>query len=43
MFDVPRNSRSGGLIWQLTGERVTALAEDRAQLADGGTMKRSES
>ena len=43
MFDVPRNSRSGGLIWQLAGERVTALGEDRARLADGRTMKRRES
>jgi hypothetical protein len=42
LFDVPRDSRSGGLIWQLTGERVTALGEDRARLADGRTIRRRE-
>ena len=40
LFDVPGDGRPGGLIWQLKGERVTALGEDRAGLADGRTIKR---
>jgi hypothetical protein len=40
LFDAPRDGRPGGLIWQLTGERVRALGEDRAQLSDGRTIKR---
>jgi hypothetical protein len=43
LFDVPRNRGTGGLIWLLAGERVTALGEDRARLADGRTIKRSVS
>jgi hypothetical protein len=43
LFAVPRNGRPGGLIWHLAGERVTALGEERARLADGRTMKRSVS
>jgi hypothetical protein len=40
LFDVPRDGRPGGLVWQLKGERVDALGEDRARLADGRTIKR---
>jgi hypothetical protein len=40
LFDVPGDGRPGGLVWQLKGERVTALGEDRARLADGRTFKR---
>jgi hypothetical protein len=40
LFDVPGDGRPGGLIWQLKGERVTALDKDRAQLADGRTISR---
>jgi hypothetical protein len=40
LFDAPRNGRPGGLVWQLRGERVDALGEDRARLADGRTLKR---
>ena len=40
LFDVPRNGRPGGLVWQLKGERVDALGEDRVRLADGRTIKR---
>ena len=35
LFDVPREGRPGGLIWQLNGERVEALGEDHARLSDG--------
>ena len=40
LFDVPRAGRPGGLVWQLNGERVKALGEDRARLTDGRTIKR---
>ena len=39
LFDVPRDGRPGGLVWQLKGERVDALGEDRARLEDGRTIK----
>jgi hypothetical protein len=42
LFDVPRDGRAGGLAWQLKGELVDALGEDRARLADGRTIPRSE-
>ena len=42
LFDVPRDGRPGGLIWQLKGERVDALGEDRARLEDGRTIKRGK-
>jgi hypothetical protein len=41
-FDVPRDGRPGGLVWQLKGERVDALGEDRAWLEDGRTIKRGK-
>lgn len=40
LFDVPRQGRSGGLVWQLRGERVGALGEDHARLSDGRTIER---
>jgi hypothetical protein len=40
LFDVPRDGRPRGLVWQLKGERVDALGEDRVRLADGQTIKR---
>ncbi len=40
LFDVPRAGRPGGLVWFLKGERVNALGEDRACLADGRTINR---
>lgn len=40
LFDVPRGGRPGGLVWQLKGQRVDALGEHRARLADGRTIKR---
>ena len=43
LFDVPRNGQPGGLVWQLKGERVNALGEDRVRLADGRTIKRGAS
>jgi hypothetical protein len=35
LFDVPRDGRPGGLVWQLKGERVGTLGEDRARLTHG--------
>ena len=35
LFDVPREGRPGGLVWQLKGKRVAALGEDQARLSDG--------
>ncbi len=40
LFDVPREGRPGGLVWQLKGERVNALGEDQARLDDGRMIKR---
>jgi len=42
LFDVPRDGRPGGLVWQLKGECVDALGEDRAGLDDGRTIKRGK-
>ena len=41
LFEVPRMSRAGGLIWQARGARVEALSADHAHLADGRTIIRS--
>jgi hypothetical protein len=41
LFDMPRQGLPGGLVWQLMGERVDALGEHRARLADGRTIIRS--
>jgi hypothetical protein len=40
LFDVPREGKQGGLVWQLNGERVHTLGEGRARLTDGRTIKR---
>lgn len=43
LFDVPRQGRSGGLVWQLRGECVDALGEDHARTAAGRTIERQRS
>ena len=43
LFDVPRQGRSGGLIWQLRRERVDALGEDHARANAGRTIERRRS
>jgi hypothetical protein len=43
LFDVPRQGRSGGLVWQLRGERVDALGEDHVRTAAGRTIERRRS
>ena len=40
LFDLPRGRLAGGLVWQLKGERVGALGEDRARLTDGRLIER---
>ena len=40
LFDVPRDGRPGGLVWQLKGERVGTLGEDRARLTHGRMIER---
>jgi hypothetical protein len=40
LFDVPRDGRPGDLVWQLKGERVGTLGEDRARLTHGRMIKR---
>ena len=40
LFDLPRDGRPGGLIWQLQGERVEALGADHVRLGDGRTVER---
>jgi hypothetical protein len=42
LFDVPRDGQPGGLVWRLTGGRVSALGEDRARLSDGRIIRRAE-
>jgi hypothetical protein len=32
--------RDGGLVWQLVGERVEAIGDDRARLSKGRTITR---
>src|SRR5277367_904704 len=40
LFDVPREGRPGGLVWQLRGERVEALGADHARTENGRTIER---
>ena len=40
LFDLPRDGRPGGLVWQLQGERVEALGADHVRLGDGRTVER---
>jgi hypothetical protein len=40
LFDVPHDGRPGGLVWQLKGERIGALGEERARLRGGRTIGR---
>jgi hypothetical protein len=40
LFDVPRDIRPGGLVWQLDGERVEALSADHARTESGRTIER---
>ena len=40
LFDVPHDGRAGGLVWQLKGEHVGALGEERARLTGGRTIGR---
>lgn len=40
LFDAPSKSRAGGLVWELKGDQVTALGDDRARLRDGRTITR---
>jgi hypothetical protein len=42
VFDVPREGRPGGLVWQLMGERVDALGPDLARFGDGREVMRGE-
>ena len=40
LFDVPRDIRPGGLVWQLDGERVETLSADHARTESGRTIER---
>ena len=40
LFDVPREGRPGGLVWQLRGERVEAHGADHARTENGRTIER---
>jgi hypothetical protein len=42
LFDVPREGRPGGLVWQLKRERVEAVDEAGARVGDGRTIRRGE-
>jgi hypothetical protein len=42
LFEVLREGRAGGLLWQLKGERVEALDATQARLSDGRTIRRAE-
>jgi hypothetical protein len=37
LFDMPRGGRRGGLVWQLKGQRVEALGDDRAPAGSLGS------
>jgi hypothetical protein len=41
LFDVPREGRLGGLVWQLGGESVASLGEVHACLTEGRTPRRA--
>ena len=43
LFDVPREGRTGRLVWRLCGERVEALSADHARLSDGRALMRDVS
>jgi hypothetical protein len=42
LFDIPREGRAGGLVWQLKGERVEALDATQARPNDGRTIRRAD-
>jgi hypothetical protein len=40
LFDIPREGKPGGILWQLKGDRVEALGADHARLGDERTIER---
>jgi hypothetical protein len=40
LFDIPREGKPGGIVWQLKGERVDALGADHVRLSDGRVIAR---
>jgi hypothetical protein len=41
LFDIPREGKSGGIVWQLKGERADALGADHVRLSDGRVIPRA--
>jgi hypothetical protein len=41
LFDVPRGSQQGGLVWFIKGSPVTAIGRDMAQTQDGRIWRRA--
>jgi hypothetical protein len=42
LFDVPREGRPGGLVWQLKGERVEVMAAGHVRLNDGRVIENQQ-
>jgi hypothetical protein len=40
LFDLPREGRPAGIVWQLKGERVDALGADHVRLSDARVIAR---
>ena len=40
LFDLPREGRPAGIVWQLKGERVDALGADHVRLSGGQVIAR---
>jgi hypothetical protein len=41
LFDIPREGKFSGIVWQLKGERVDALGADHVRLSDGRVIPRA--
>ena len=42
MFDIPREGKPGGILWQLKGDRAEALGADHVRLSDARVIARGE-
>jgi hypothetical protein len=42
LFDIPREGKPGGILWQLKGDRAEALGADHVRLSDARVIARGE-
>jgi hypothetical protein len=42
LFDIPREGKPGGILWQLKGDRAEALGPDHVRLSDARVIARGE-